>query len=98
MSVLDMPVSKLPDLSSGQAQLFALARALITKRTLVAGSKPVLLLDEPTAAIDPVTEAKILDVINAEFGAEGYSIILITHRPEAVIKRSNGRQDLILLM
>jgi len=42
----------------------------------------VLLLDEPTAHLDPATaEALVRDVLDA---AAGKSVLLITHRPEGL--------------
>jgi ABC-type transport system involved in cytochrome bd biosynthesis fused ATPase/permease subunit len=42
----------------------------------------VLLVDEPTAHLDPVTaEAVVRDVLTA---ADGRSVLLITHRPEGL--------------
>jgi thiol reductant ABC exporter CydC subunit len=62
-------------LSGGQRQRVALARALLTEA-------PVLVLDEPTAHLDPETaEALVRDVLAA---ADGRSVLLITHRPEGL--------------
>jgi ATP-binding cassette subfamily B protein len=50
------------NLSGGQRQRLALARAI-----LAAGESSLLLLDEPTSSLDPVTEAKIYDGLFAAF-------------------------------
>jgi ATP-binding cassette subfamily C protein CydC len=80
-------VSSLPDgletlvgeegtqLSGGQRQRLTLARALLS-------DAPVLLLDEPTAHLDPETaDALVRDVFAA---ADGRTVLLITHRPEGL--------------
>jgi ATP-binding cassette, subfamily C, bacterial CydC len=62
-------------LSGGQRQRLTLARALLS-------DAPVLLLDEPTAHLDPDNaEALVRDVLSA---ADGRSVLLITHRPEGL--------------
>jgi thiol reductant ABC exporter CydC subunit len=62
-------------LSGGQRQRLTLARALLS-------AAPVLLLDEPTAHLDPETAGEIVrDVLDA---AAGRSVLLITHRSEGL--------------
>jgi thiol reductant ABC exporter CydC subunit len=62
-------------LSGGQRQRLVVARALLA-------NAPVLVLDEPTAQLDPDTaEALVTDVLAA---ADGRSVLLITHRPEGL--------------
>lgn len=59
------------DLSGGQWQRIAIARAFM-------GNKPILILDEPTSQLDPMAESRIY----SEFAeiSEGKTSIFITHR------------------
>jgi thiol reductant ABC exporter CydC subunit len=63
------------ELSGGQRQRIVLARALLT-------AAPVLVLDEPTAHLDPNTAAQLMrDVLSA---ARDQTVLLITHRTEGL--------------
>ncbi|MFB6836574.1 thiol reductant ABC exporter subunit CydD [Streptomyces sp. NPDC056361] len=59
-------------LSAGQRQRLALARAFLADR-------PLLLLDEPTAALDGETEAGVVDAVRRL--AAGRTVLLVVHRP-----------------
>ena len=59
-------------LSGGQRQSIALARAVID-------NPPILLLDEPTSAMDVQTETDVVARLKAALG--GSTLVLITHRP-----------------
>jgi subfamily B ATP-binding cassette protein MsbA len=58
-------------LSTGQRQRLSIARAIVK-------DAPILILDEPTAALDAGTEHRVLERL-AEWG-KGRAIFLITHR------------------
>ncbi len=63
-------------LSGGEAQRIALARAFLK-------DAPVLILDEPTAHLDPYTADLIHQAILARKGNQ--SILLITHNPRMIL-------------
>ena len=89
-------ISQLPDkyqtvlgefganLSGGQKQRLAIARAIVT-------APPVLILDESTGALDPVSEAQILDQLLSH--REGKTTILISHRPKVI-----SRADWVVML
>lgn len=58
-------------LSGGERQRVALARAFLR-------DAPLLILDEPTANLDPVTEAAILATLHAQMA--GRALLIVTHR------------------
>lgn len=63
-------------LSGGQRQRLALARMLLM-------DTPILVLDEPTSAVDSQNEQLILDAIAAS--AQGRTLILVAHRLSTVL-------------
>ncbi len=64
-------------LSGGERQRVALARALVRRR-------PILLLDEPFAALDPAMRADMAKLLS-ELRAETKSTMLfITHQPDDI--------------
>ncbi len=72
------------NLSGGQRQRLALARAVLL-------DPPILLLDDPTAAVDPETEAEIFDAL--ERAMRGRTTFLVTNRVSAL-----RRMDRILVL
>lgn len=68
-------------LSGGERQLVLLARALVQQ----AG---ILILDEPTAALDYGNEVRTLLVV-AELAREGHCVIMTTHQPSHALTYSN---------
>ncbi|WP_414572011.1 peptidase domain-containing ABC transporter [Nostoc sp. CCY 9925] len=72
------------NISGGQRQRLAIARAIVT-------DPPVLILDESTGGLDPVSETQVLDKLFKH--RWGKTTILITHRPKVV-----NRADWIVLL
>lgn len=77
---------KARELSGGEAQRVAMARALVLE-------PEVLLLDEPLANIDRETTG-LLETVIASLPARGTTIVLITHDPEQT-DRLNGESILL---
>ncbi|MGB3422754.1 MAG: peptidase domain-containing ABC transporter [Dolichospermum sp.] len=96
ISGADEFISKLPEtyqtilgefganISGGQRQRLAIARAIVT-------DPPILILDESTGGLDPVSEAQVLDQLFKH--RRGKTTILITHRPKVI-----NRADWIVLI
>lgn len=66
-------------LSGGQQSRAALARALVSPR-------PLVLLDEPFAALGPALRAEMLDLAAQTLGAEGRTLLMVTHAPEDALR------------
>ncbi|MEE8355916.1 MAG: thiol reductant ABC exporter subunit CydD, partial [Anaerolineales bacterium] len=64
-------------LSGGQAQRLALARAFLK-------DAPILLMDEPTSQLDPVTESQLADATRKLM--TGRTVITIAHRLNTIYK------------
>jgi thiamine transport system ATP-binding protein len=62
-------------LSGGQRQRVALARALLRAR-------PILLLDEPFAALGPALRAEMLDLVARIRAEQDATLLVVTHHPE----------------
>lgn len=79
--VLDRNLSSFSALSAGQTQLFAVARAAVKARVLAArGLRPVVLLDEVTAALDAEGEALVGRVVEECFVGRGLAVVVVSHR------------------
>ncbi len=62
-------------LSGGERQRVALARSLVRRR-------PLLLLDEPFAALGPAQRYQMLDLVNALARGSGFTVLFVSHQPE----------------
>ncbi|MCL2772557.1 MAG: ABC transporter ATP-binding protein/permease [Oscillospiraceae bacterium] len=77
----ETPVTKIKedgvDLSGGEWQRIALAR-------LIVNPAPLKILDEPTAALDPISESRVYEqfgsIINQDKNSDGHITIFISHR------------------
>ncbi|HIY58147.1 MAG TPA: ATP-binding cassette domain-containing protein [Candidatus Tetragenococcus pullicola] len=70
------------DLSGGQRQALSLLMATIT-------SPDVLLLDEHTAALDPKTAKKLMEMTAEKIAEQQLTCLMITHRMEDALKYGN---------
>jgi len=70
--LLDTPAKKL---STGQKMRLCIARALVNEPS-------VLMLDEPTAALDPAVGSRVLQAVFRHAGEKGIVVLLVTHRPK----------------
>lgn len=69
-----MGARKPAQLSGGQLGRAALARVLLRAR-------PMLLLDEPFAALGPALKAEMLDLLAEVAGETGATVLMVTHDP-----------------
>lgn len=80
---LDVPLDRETSrLSGGQQQLLAVAAASVAGPHL-------LLLDEPTANLDPTAAAAVLAAVEAVRAAHGCTVVVIEHRVEAWLARAD---------
>jgi putative ABC transport system ATP-binding protein len=62
------------DLSGGQKQRVAIARAL-------GGNPPILVGDEPTAALDTKTALSVMELLRELASQQGRAVVVVTHDP-----------------
>jgi putative ABC transport system ATP-binding protein len=80
------------DLSGGQKQRVAIARAL-------AGSAPIILADEPTAALDSQAGTQVLELFRELAKRENRALPIVTHDPKvrSVVDRVIHIRDGVIL-
>lgn len=71
----DLAARRPADLSGGQQSRAALARMLVRAR-------PLMLFDEPFAALGPALRAEMLDLVRELATANGATVLMVTHNPE----------------
>ncbi len=77
---LDGLGARLPQqLSGGQLQRVAMARALVHR-------PPLLLADEPTGNLDPGTAQRTMDLLLAQTREHGAALVLVTHSKAAAAR------------
>ncbi len=75
VGLADKAARKPAALSGGEQSRVALARALLRAR-------PMLLLDEPFAALGPALKGQMLDLVDRIAGQTGATVLMVTHDPE----------------
>ena len=75
LGVGDRAMGMPEQLSGGEQQRVAIARALIT-------SPKLILADEPTGALDPITSREVLALFKQLHEEEGVAFLLVTHSKE----------------
>jgi putative ABC transport system ATP-binding protein len=65
------------DLSGGQKQRVAIARALT-------GDPPILLADEPTAALDSTSGRAVIELLQRLAHQHGRAVVMVTHDPRVL--------------
>jgi putative ABC transport system ATP-binding protein len=78
------------DLSGGQKQRVAIARAL-------GGDPPIIVGDEPTAALDTKTALSVMELLRGLASERGRAVVVVTHDPrlerfaDRVVRVEDGR-------
>lgn len=75
VGLLEFKSRKATELSGGERQRIAIARALVR-------DKPVLLLDEPFAALGPALRREMLELVRQIQKERKLTVLMVTHQPE----------------
>lgn len=76
LGVAEHAGKRLSEVSGGQAQRAAVARALVT-------IPPVILADEPTGSLDTTTGELVLEALVSAAREQGSAVVLVTHEMRA---------------
>lgn len=82
MGIVDLKKRLIGDLSGGQQQRVLLARALVNRPEL-------LILDEPTTALDPETREHFYALLENVNRSEGTTVLLVTHDTWSIGRYAN---------
>jgi putative ABC transport system ATP-binding protein len=74
VDLLDVAASLPSDLSGGQAQRVAVARALV-------GEPDVLFADEPTGSLDSINGETVMELLTGAARVRGAALVMVTHDP-----------------
>lgn len=81
-------------LSKGQQQLFGLARAILkVQESYKRGSRPILLLDEPTSNVDAQTDEKMQIVLRETPCLAALTALTVAHRMGTIL-----RSDMVVVL
>ena len=72
LGLAELGARRTGELSGGQAQRAAIARAMAPR-------PKVLFADEPTGSLDSLTSENVMDLLVHEARAEGITVVLVTH-------------------
>lgn len=81
-------------LSKGQQQLFGLARAILeVQESTKRGSRPILLLDEPTSNVDSQTDEKMQILLRQTQCFAALTVLTVAHRIGTIL-----RSDMVVVL
>ncbi|WP_226390480.1 ABC transporter ATP-binding protein [Penaeicola halotolerans] len=89
LGLADKLKSQINELSQGEAQRVSIARALLNRPKLI-------LADEPTASLDDLNSAKVIDLLKSQADQYGATLIIATHdqRVKSLIPQTIEMQQL----